>query len=65
MEKIIRLGVMELCNKNGKKGFTSDEADHGILGAIIVLRAMLTFLIHWEIGNEKKEARELQEQQGI
>ena len=37
----------------------------GILGAIIVLRAMLTFLIHWEIGNEKKEARELQEQQGI
>ena len=49
----------------GKKGFTSDEADHGILGAIIVLRAMLKFLIHWEIGNEKKEARELQEQQGI
>lgn len=37
----------------------------GILGAIIVLRAMLTFLIHWEIGNEKKEARELQKQQGI
>ena len=27
----------------------------GILGAIIVLRAMLTFLIHWEIKNEKKE----------
>ena len=37
----------------------------GILGAIIVLRAMLTFLIHWEIGNAKKEARELQEQQSI
>ena len=36
-----------------------------ILGAVIVLRALLTFLIHWEIGNEKKEARELQEQQGI
>lgn len=34
----------------------------GILGAIIVLRAMLTFLIHWEIENEKKEAREHQEQ---
>ncbi len=27
----------------------------GILGAIIVLRAALTFLIHWEIENEKKE----------
>lgn len=27
----------------------------GILGAIIVLRAALTFLIHWEINNEKKE----------
>ena len=36
-----------------------------ILGAVIVLRALLTFLIHWEIGNEEKEARELQEQQGI
>lgn len=33
----------------------------GILGAIIVLRAMLTFLIHWEIENEKKEAREEQQ----
>ena len=43
----------------------------GILGAIIVLRAMLTFLIHWEIKNEeaeaeanlKKEYRELKAQQ--
>jgi len=26
----------------------------GILGAIILLRATLTFLIHWEIKNEKK-----------
>ena len=26
----------------------------GILGAIIVLRGVLTFLIHWEINNEKK-----------
>ena len=26
----------------------------GILGAIIVLRGLLTFLIHWEINNEKK-----------
>lgn len=26
-----------------------------ILGAIIILRAALTFLIHWEIENEKKE----------
>ena len=29
----------------------------GILGAIIVLRAMLTFLIHWEIKNEKRETQ--------
>lgn len=28
----------------------------GILGAIIVLRAVLTFLIHWEIKNEKSDA---------
>ena len=27
----------------------------GILGAIIVLRAVLTFLIHWEIKNEKAD----------
>ena len=26
-----------------------------VLGAIILLRAALTFLIHWEIKNEKKE----------
>lgn len=29
-----------------------------ILGAIIILRAALTFLIHWEIKNEKKEQSE-------
>lgn len=29
-------------------------AELGILGAIITLRAVLTFLIHWEIKNEKK-----------
>lgn len=28
-----------------------------ILGSIIILRAALTFLIHWEIENEKKELR--------
>ena len=26
----------------------------GILGAIIVLRGLLTFLIHWEIRNERR-----------
>ena len=26
-----------------------------VLGAIILLRAALTFLLHWEIKNEKKE----------
>ena len=30
----------------------------GILGAIIVLRGVLTFIIHWEIKNEKKEMEE-------
>ena len=30
----------------------------GILGAIILLRGALTFLIHWEIKNEKKEQME-------
>jgi uncharacterized membrane protein len=29
-------------------------AELGILGAIIALRAALTFLIHWEIKNEKE-----------
>ena len=33
-------------------------AELGILGAIILLRATLTFLIHWEIKNEKKEMAE-------
>ncbi len=31
-----------------------DWSELGILGAIIALRAALTFLIHWEIKNEKK-----------
>ena len=35
-----------------------DWAELGILGAIITLRAVLTFLIHWEIKNEKKELEE-------
>ena len=30
----------------------------GILGAIIVLRGLLTFLIHWEIKNERKALAE-------
>ena len=34
-------------------------AELGILGAIIILRGILTFLIHWEIKNEKKELEEL------
>ena len=29
-------------------------AELGILGAIILLRGLLTFLIHWEIKNERK-----------
>ena len=35
-----------------------------ILGAVILLRAALTFLIHWEIKNEKKSEKE-QEKEAI
>ena len=35
-----------------------DWAELGILGAIIILRGVLTFIIHWEIKNEKKEMAE-------
>ncbi|NLL78437.1 MAG: DUF1622 domain-containing protein [Clostridiales bacterium] len=31
-----------------------DWAELGILGAIILLRGLLTFLIHWEIKNEEE-----------
>ncbi len=37
----------------------------GILGAIIVLRGLLTFLIHWEISNEKKEMRDHSEKKEL
>ena len=30
-------------------------AELGILGAVIVLRGLLTFLIHWEIKHEKED----------
>ena len=30
----------------------------GTLGAIILLRALLTLLLHWEIGTEEKRQRE-------
>ena len=33
----------------------------GILGAIIVLRGLLTFLIQWEIQNEKKELEHVED----
>ena len=32
-----------------------------VLGAIILLRAALTFLLHWEIKNEKKELENRQD----
>jgi uncharacterized membrane protein len=34
-----------------------DWAELGILGAIIMLRAALTFLIHWEIKNEENRVK--------
>lgn len=39
-------------------------AELGILGAIILLRATLTFLIHWEIKNEKRELGSKDEKSG-
>lgn len=35
-----------------------DWNEIGILGAIIVLRAMLTLLLHWEIGIEERKPAE-------
>lgn len=37
-----------------------DLSEIVIVGAIIALRAVLTFLIHWEIKNETKEVEALQ-----
>ncbi len=41
-----------------------DWAELGILGAIILLRGVLTFLIHWEIKNEKKAIQNLEDADG-
>lgn len=35
-----------------------DWEELGILGAVILLRGLLTFLIHWEIKNEEKNIDE-------
>ena len=35
-------------------------AELGILGAVILLRGLLTFLIHWEIKNEKEDLKKLE-----
>ena len=42
-------------------------AELGILGAIIVLRGALTFLIHWEIKNEEKalEKKDMKKKQSV
>lgn len=37
-----------------------DLSEIMIVGAIILLRAALTFLIHWEIKNEEEEAQALE-----
>ena len=36
----------------------------GILGAVILLRGLLTFLIHWEIKNEKNDMEQGSIEQG-
>ena len=35
-------------------------AELAILGAVILLRGLLTFLIHWEIKNEKEDLKKLE-----
>ncbi len=43
-----------------------EKSELVILGAIILLRGVLTFLIHWEIKNEKKELEpKLREQEAV
>ncbi len=43
-----------------------EKSELVILGAIILLRGVLTFLIHWEIKNEKKELEpKLAEQKAV
>ena len=37
---------------------TRERSELYILGAIILLRGVLTFLIHWEIKNEEKALKE-------
>ena len=39
-----------------------DLSEIAIVGAIIALRAALTFLIHWEIKNEKRESEAILEE---
>jgi len=41
-----------------------DWNELGILGAIVVLRAALAFLIHWEIKMEKEHAAEIAAENG-
>lgn len=36
-------------------------AELGILGAVILLRGLLTFLIHWEIKHEKEDMEKVKE----
>ena len=38
-----------------------DWEELGLLGAVILLRGLLTFLIHWEIKNEKKDLENIKE----
>ena len=40
-----------------------DWEELGILGAVILLRGLLTFLIHWEIKNEKNDIENIAHKQ--
>ncbi len=53
-DESIRLGLAQGIALALEFKLGGEWAELGILGAIILLRATLTFLIHWEIKNEKK-----------
>ena len=58
--QLIRLLEFKMGGEVLRTVVVREWSELGILGAIIVLRAMLTFLIHWEIKNEKRETQEEQ-----